>query len=105
MTSGIRAILLLGTLGFALQGCAHRGQPVERKTVSTVSNQDMTGSSAEPDTKRMSYTRVSSEDALNHDSASVEHEALNGHLNRGDAPAPALRPSNKNQQASVQQSE
>lgn len=103
MTSGMRRTLLLGGLGLALQGCAHNGQPVERKTVSTVSNQDMTGNPAEPDTKRMSYTRVSNEDALNHDPARVEHEALNGSLNRGDGPAPALQPSNKNRQASAGQ--
>lgn len=102
MTSKIRLTLLLSSLGLTLLGCAHDGQPVQRRTVSTVSNQDMTGNSVEPDTKRMSYTRVSNEDALNHDPAHVEHEALNGHLNHGDAPAPALRSSNKNQQASVQ---
>jgi hypothetical protein len=103
MTSRIRLTLILGSLGLSLLGCAHNGQPVQRKTVSTVSNQDMTGSSAEPDTKRMSYTRVSNEDALNQDPAHVEHEALNGHLNHGDGPAPALTPGNKSQQASVQQ--
>jgi hypothetical protein len=102
MTSKTRLTLILGALGLSLLGCAHDGRPMQRKTVSTVSNQDMTGSSAEPDTKRMSYTRVSNEDALNHDAARVEHEALNGHLNHGDGPAPALRPSDKSQQASVE---
>ena len=102
MTSGTHRTLLVGALGLALLGCAH-GEPAQRRTVSTVSNQDLTGDPAEPDTKRMSYTRVSNEDALNQDPARVEHEALNGSLNRGDAPAPALRPSEKNRQASAEQ--
>lgn len=102
MTSGMRRTLLVGSVGLALSACAHRGQPVERKTVSTVSNQDLTGDTAARDGKRMRYTRVSNEDALNHDASRVEHEALHGSLNRGDAPTPALRASDESRRANAE---
>ena len=90
MRSRIRLSFAVCALGIAAGGCAHRGEAVQRKTLSTVSNQDMTGNPAEPDAKQMSYTRVSNEEALNHDRAHEEHEAMYGHLNRGDAPSAAL---------------
>jgi hypothetical protein len=102
MTSRIHCLLGLCALGLAAQACAHRGEPVQRRTVSTVSNEDVTGNPAEPDKKRMSYTQVSNEDALNQDRTHVEHEALNGHLNRGDAPVPALRTNTPDRQAQAQ---
>jgi outer membrane protein OmpA-like peptidoglycan-associated protein len=38
----------------------------------------------------MTYSEVSNEDALNHDQEHEELEALNGNLNRGNGPVPAL---------------
>lgn len=73
----------------ALAACAHR-EPVQDTTVSTVGNEDVTGDKSDPDNKKMTYTKVSDEDALNHDRAHEEEQALNGTLNRGSAPTPAL---------------
>jgi outer membrane protein OmpA-like peptidoglycan-associated protein len=73
----------------ALAACAHH-EPVQHTTVSTVGNEDVTGDKSDPDNKKMTYTKVSNEDALNHDRAHEEEQALNGNLNRGNAPTPAL---------------
>lgn len=74
---------------FAAVACAHR-EPVQRATISTVGNEDVTGDKSDPDNKKMTYTEVSNEDALNHDQEHQELEAMNGNLNRGNAPVPAL---------------
>jgi outer membrane protein OmpA-like peptidoglycan-associated protein len=58
--------------------------------VSAVGNEDVTDNASDPDNKKMHYTAVSNEDALNHDAEHREHEAMNGGLNRGDVPAAAL---------------
>lgn len=79
--------LVLALSIVAAGACAHRG-PVERSTVSTVGNEDVTGRKGDPDNKKMSYTKVSNEDALNHDRATREYEAAQGNLDRG-APPPA----------------
>jgi outer membrane protein OmpA-like peptidoglycan-associated protein len=74
---------------FAAAACAHR-EPVDRNTVSTVGNEDVTEDKSDPDNKKMTYTKVSNEDALNHDRAHEEAQALDGNLDRGNAPTPAL---------------
>ena len=74
---------------FAAAACAHR-EPVQHSTISTVGNEDVTGNESDPDNKKMTYVRVSNEDALNHDREHEELEAMNGNLNRGQAPTPAL---------------
>jgi len=74
---------------FAAAACAHR-EPVQHTTISTVGNEDVTGDESDPDNKKMTYVRVSNEDALNHDREHEELEAMNGNLNRGQAPTPAL---------------
>jgi outer membrane protein OmpA-like peptidoglycan-associated protein len=80
-TSFFLALCVLAT-----GACAHR-EPVQRSTVSTVGNEDVTDSKGDPDNKKMSYTKVSDEDALNHDRATREYEAAQGNLDRG-APTP-----------------
>jgi outer membrane protein OmpA-like peptidoglycan-associated protein len=74
---------------FAAAACAHR-EPVQHSTISTVGNEDVTDNESDPDNKKMTYVRVSNEDALNHDREHQELEAMNGNLNRGQAPTPAL---------------
>jgi outer membrane protein OmpA-like peptidoglycan-associated protein len=76
-------------LSLCAVACAHR-EPKEHTTVSAVGNEDVTHDARDPDNKKMHYTTVSDEDALNHDRAHEEHEAMYGHLNRGDVPAAAL---------------
>jgi len=83
--------LALCALGAAQQACAHRGYAVRHKTVSAVTNHDVTGDPDDPDHKVMKFTVVSPQDALKQDRATVEHEAMYGHLNRGNAPVPALQ--------------
>jgi outer membrane protein OmpA-like peptidoglycan-associated protein len=73
----------------AIAACAHRA-PVQHTTVSTVGNEDVSEDKSDPDNKKMTYTEVSNEDALNHDRAHEEEQALNGHLDRGNGPTPAL---------------
>jgi len=89
MTSRIALALSICALGGSA-ACAHR-EPVERATISTVGNEDATGDKADPDNKKMHYTKVNNEDALNHDPAHREHELMNGTINRGDDPSPALQ--------------
>lgn len=82
----------LGLWVLATVACAHR-EPVERSTVSAVGNEDMTGRKSDPDNKKMRYTKVSNEDALNHDRATREYEAAQGNLDRGAPPtASSVRP-------------
>jgi outer membrane protein OmpA-like peptidoglycan-associated protein len=73
---------------FAAAACAHH-EPVQHTTISTVGNEDVTGNESDPDNKRMTYVRVSNEDALNNQEHQ-EVEAMNGNLNHGQAPTPAL---------------
>jgi outer membrane protein OmpA-like peptidoglycan-associated protein len=89
MTSRIALAFSICALGGSA-ACAHR-EPVERATISTVGNEDATGNKADPDNKKMHYTKVNNEDALNHDDAHREHELMNGTINRGDDPTPALQ--------------
>jgi outer membrane protein OmpA-like peptidoglycan-associated protein len=76
-------------LSLCVVACAHR-EPKEHTTVSAVGNEDVTHDARDPDNKKMHYTTVSNEDALNHDRAHEEHEAMHGQLNRGDVPAASL---------------
>jgi outer membrane protein OmpA-like peptidoglycan-associated protein len=85
----MKSSLAIALSMFAAAACAHR-EPVQHTTLSTVGNEDVSGDKGDPDNKKMTYTKVSAEDALNHDREHEEFEALNGNLNRGDAPTPAL---------------
>lgn len=76
-------------LSLCVVACAHR-EPHERTTVSAVGNEDVTDDARDPDNKKMHYTEVSNEDALNRTRANEEHEAMNGHLDRNEVPAAAL---------------
>ena len=89
MTSRIALAISICALGGSA-ACAHR-EPVERSTISAVGNEDATGNRADPDNKKMTYTKVNNEDALNHDPERQEHELMNGTLNRGNDPVPALQ--------------
>jgi outer membrane protein OmpA-like peptidoglycan-associated protein len=85
----MKSSLALALSVFAAAACAHR-EPVQHTTLSTVGNEDVSGDKSDPDNKKMTYTEVSNEDALNHDQAHEEAQALNGNLNRGNGPRPAL---------------
>lgn len=76
-------------LSLCVVACAHR-EPKERTTVSAVGNEDITNDARDPDNKKMHYTEVRNEDALNRTRANEEHEAMNGHIDRSDVPAAAL---------------
>jgi len=89
MSSRIALAISICALG-STAACAHR-EPVERSTISAVGNEDATGNKADPDNKVMTYTKVNNEDALNHDAEHREHELMNGTINRGNEPSPALQ--------------
>ncbi|HEX6243724.1 MAG TPA: OmpA family protein [Polyangiales bacterium] len=84
----MKSSLLIG-LSLCAVACAHR-EPRQHTTVSAVGNEDVTENPSDPDNKKMQYTEVNNEDALNQDRERQEHEAMNGHLNREDVPAAAL---------------
>lgn len=65
--------LLLGSASLAA-ACAHQ-EPEQRKTLSTVGNEDVTGDPSDPDNKVMTYTEVSDEEALRHDELSSQKES------------------------------
>jgi outer membrane protein OmpA-like peptidoglycan-associated protein len=87
----MKSSLALALSVFAAAACAHQ-EPVQHTTLSTVGNEDVSGNKSDPDNKKMTYTKVSNEDALNHDQLHEEAQALNGNLNRGNGPTPALAP-------------
>ena len=87
MTRSLVSIVLVLGAGSA---CAHRA-PVERNSVSVVTNEEATDDKSEPGEHTMSYTKVNNEDALNHDQEHEEHEALYGHIAEAMLSQPATK--------------
>jgi outer membrane protein OmpA-like peptidoglycan-associated protein len=80
--------------------CAHHASRT-RASVSAVTNEEVTGTPSDENKTRMHYTVVGDRDSLNHDQASLEHQAMTGTLDRGSAPTPALSSESSSEIASA----
>lgn len=96
-------ICILLALGLA-SACAHHA-PRHRASVSAVTNEELAGRQSNDNNTRMHYVVVGDRDALNHDEASLEHQAMTGTIDRGNAPTPALSAQSSSELAAAQAAE